>query len=125
DESEKCNYQYVVVEVNEEATTLNRDEILMLLQAENILARRYFFPGCHRMEPYRSYFPNAYLMLANTNILAGRVLVLPTGTAVGAREIVAVCRILKLALHNPLAVRKLLRDRGLGANETSGRLTTA
>ena len=34
------------------------------------------------MYPYRDYYPHAGLMLPNTNAVAGRVLVLPTGTAV-------------------------------------------
>ena len=38
---------------------LSRDELQRVLWAENVLARRYFFPGCHRMEPYRSLFPDA------------------------------------------------------------------
>ena len=33
---------------------LSRDQLQRLLWAENVVARRYFYPGCHRMEPYRS-----------------------------------------------------------------------
>jgi dTDP-4-amino-4,6-dideoxygalactose transaminase len=110
DPSEKCNYQYVILEVNEEETGLTRDQLASILHAENILARRYFFPGCHRMEPYRSYFPNAHLMLPHTTALAGRVLALPTGTTVGATEISVICRILRIAVNDPAAVRKMLRD---------------
>src|SRR5688572_4597810 len=43
------NYQYVVVEVDPRI----RDKIVTALHAENILARKYFWPGCHRMKPYR------------------------------------------------------------------------
>ena len=53
EESERSNYQYVIVEVDGPAAGLTRDELVGILHAENILARRYFFPGCHRMEPYR------------------------------------------------------------------------
>jgi dTDP-4-amino-4,6-dideoxygalactose transaminase len=108
DPSEKSNYQYVILEVDEQAAGLSRDELVSLLHAENILARRYFFPGCHRMEPYRSHFPNAHLMLPNTTALARRVLALPTGSAVGADEISVICRILRTALRNPAAVRGAL-----------------
>ena len=62
-ETERNNYQYVIVEVDETVAGLNRDDLLRILQAENILARRYFYPGCHQMEPYRSYFPHACLLL--------------------------------------------------------------
>ena len=60
---EQCNFQYVVIEVNEAEAGLSRDELLKVLQAERVLARRYFWPGCHRMEPYRSHFPHAALLL--------------------------------------------------------------
>ena len=86
DENEQHNYQYVVVDVDEEAAGLTRDELVAVLRAENVLARRYFFPGCHRMEPYRSYFPHAGLLLPNTERVASGVLCLPTGTAVVRRK---------------------------------------
>src|SRR5260370_8295129 len=57
DEREKCNYQYIAVEVDERVARIGRDELLEVLAAENIVARRYFYPGCHRMEPYRSECP--------------------------------------------------------------------
>jgi dTDP-4-amino-4,6-dideoxygalactose transaminase len=80
-EAEKCNWQYIVVEVGNDHP-LSRDELLEKLHAQNIRARRYFWPGCHRMEPYRSLQPNAGMMLPVTEEVARRILVLPTGTAI-------------------------------------------
>jgi dTDP-4-amino-4,6-dideoxygalactose transaminase len=97
DESERCNYQYVITEVEEEAAGISRDDLVRVLQAENVLARRYFYPGCHQMEPYRSYFPHAGLLLPETERLTKRVMSLPTGTAVGPKEISAICAIIRLA----------------------------
>ena len=97
DEAERCNYQYVVVEIDESIVGINRDEVYKILWAENILARRYFHPGCHQMEPYRSRIADMGLMLTNTRHLASRVLALPTGTAIGNREISNICQILRLA----------------------------
>ncbi len=65
--TERRNYQYIVVEVDETKATLNRDELVAVLQAENVLARKYFWPGCHRMEPYKSFFPNAHLLYHTEN----------------------------------------------------------
>ena len=106
DESESCNFQYIVLEVDQQATGLSRDDLLETLQSENVLARRYFWPGCHRMEPYRSYFPNASLLLPETEKVAERVLVLPTGTAVGEQEIEIICDILRAAIANAEAIRR-------------------
>ena len=81
DESERCNFQYIIVEVSADFP-LTRDEIIRVLHAEKVLARKYFWPGCHNMHPYSAYYPHAGILLPNTNAVAGRVIVLPTGTAV-------------------------------------------
>lgn len=75
----ESNFQYVVLEV-EPGFAASRDEIVDALVAENILARRYFWPGCHMMQPYRDLFPDAGKHLPNSNLVADRVIVLPTGT---------------------------------------------
>ncbi|MBB6599998.1 aminotransferase class I/II-fold pyridoxal phosphate-dependent enzyme [Luteimonas sp. MC1825] len=79
DESEQNNYHYVVLEVGDECP-VGRDAIVAALHAENILARKYFWPGCHQMKPYRDLFPHAGMMLPETQRVAGRVVVLPSGT---------------------------------------------
>ncbi|MFA6411100.1 MAG: aminotransferase class I/II-fold pyridoxal phosphate-dependent enzyme [Syntrophales bacterium] len=108
DDREKQNYQYIIVEVDEWAAGLGRDALLKVLHGENVLARRYFYPGCHRMEPYRSYFPHARLLLPVTETVAGRVLVLPTGTTVTPQDIKMIGRIIRLALEKGSDVRKRL-----------------
>lgn len=99
-QKEKCNYQYIVLEIDENTAGITRDQLVSILRAENVLARRYFYPGCHRMEPYRSYFPHAGLMLEETEKLAKRVLSLPTGTAVGREEILEICQIIRIAVSH-------------------------
>jgi len=105
DESERCNYQYVVLEIDEKRTGLSRDMLIDILHHENVIARRYFFPGCHLMEPYRSYFPHAGLLLPNTELLAGQVLCLPTGTAIKEEEIRIVCGLIRLAVDKSAEIR--------------------
>lgn len=114
-EEEKNNYQYVVVEVDENATQISRDDLVELLWTENVLARRYFYPGCHRMEPYRTSFPNAGRRLLETEKLAHRVLVLPTGTAISAADITRLCDIIELAVRNGPEVRLKLAQRRTNA----------
>ncbi len=94
DESEKCNYQYIILEIDDALSKINRDQIQRILWAENVLARRYFYPGCHQMAPYRSRQPG--LRLPQTEKLAKRVLNLPNGTSVNGDNIDVICNILKL-----------------------------
>ena len=105
---EKQNYQYIVLEVDEATTGLSRDALLKVLHAENVLARRYFYPGCHRMEPYRSYFPHSHLLLPETEKVAQRVLVLPTGTSVTTDQITIICSIIRTALSNAKMIKETL-----------------
>lgn len=81
DELEVCNYQYAVVTLTR-GDRRTRDRLVEQLRERNILARRYFWPGIHRMQPYRSLQPHAGLLLPNTVDVSERVIVLPTGSAV-------------------------------------------
>jgi dTDP-4-amino-4,6-dideoxygalactose transaminase/ubiquinone/menaquinone biosynthesis C-methylase UbiE len=105
------NYQYVVIEVDSSALGLDRDTILHVLRAENIFARRYFFPGCHKMLPYRSMYSGKELSLPATEQVAGRVLSLPTGTAVSPADIALISQIICLLASNSQEVKERLIQR--------------
>ena len=90
---------------------LNRDELVEVLHAENILARKYFWPCCHRMEPYISRQPNAALLLPETERIAARILLLPTGQVVSAETAQIICEIIEMAFANARAVRAALAAR--------------
>lgn len=117
DERETSNRQYIVIDVDSEVAGLSRDELIRILWAENVIARRYFYPGCHRATPYGSP-SDRDPRLAETERLAERVLCLPTGMAVGPDAIDEICRILRLAIANGPAVRARLAmtDRRGSAN---------
>lgn len=109
-EKERCNYQYVVLEIDERRTGIDRDTLVEVLRAENVLARRYFYPGCHRMEPYRTLYPDAEAALPHTEALARRVIVLPTGADVGPHEIGAIASILRVAVTQAPELKARLRS---------------
>jgi dTDP-4-amino-4,6-dideoxygalactose transaminase len=108
DSAESCNWQYVVIEVDESAG-LSRDELQAVLWAENVLARRYFFPGCHRMEPYRTLFPDVAERLPETERLVQRVLALPTGTSMSTDAVTAVAGLVARAMRDAPRLRAALR----------------
>lgn len=90
DPKERNNYQYVILEINESICGVTRDQLHTTLQAENVLARRYFYPGCHQMPPYAPVETNKgdpTVVLPNTDRLCRSVLSLPTGTAITPLEI--------------------------------------
>jgi dTDP-4-amino-4,6-dideoxygalactose transaminase len=110
DAREVRNHQYQVLEVDARAAGLSRDQLHRLLQAENVLARRYFHPGCHRMEPYRSRPAAEQRGLPVTERLADAVLVLPTGSSVTAAEVAGVTELIRFALSHASAIRRRLEQ---------------
>jgi dTDP-4-amino-4,6-dideoxygalactose transaminase len=90
DERQQNNFQYVVLDIDENESPLTRDQWLQVLHAENVLARRYFFPGVHHMEPYRTHDPAAHIRLPVTEAVLKRVIVLPSGTAIESSDIATI-----------------------------------
>lgn len=104
DQAEHNNFQYIIVEVDEAEAGISRDLLVKVLHAENVLARRYFYPGCHQMEPYKSYYPHAGLLLPETEKLTQRVMSLPTGTAVNEEDVNVVCGLINSSISNSSAI---------------------
>ncbi len=98
---------YVVAEVHDHAG-LTRDELLAVLRTENVLARRYFFPGCHRTSPYDGLAASRRIPLPVTEDMLDRVLVLPTGTATPTAAIDRICEVIRCATANAAEVRARL-----------------
>ncbi|MFA9270350.1 MAG: DegT/DnrJ/EryC1/StrS family aminotransferase [Baekduiaceae bacterium] len=91
---ERHNWQYVVAEIDEPGL---RDALVTVLHGERVLARRYFAPGCHLMEPYGR---EGAVRLPATEAVADRVLVLPTGTSISEDDIDTICAIIRLAVEH-------------------------
>jgi dTDP-4-amino-4,6-dideoxygalactose transaminase len=108
DVREKNNFQYVIVEVDEQKFGLTRNELLEVMHAENVLVRRYFYPGSHRQMPYRAYYPNAGLLLPETERLCQKVLAFPTGTEITAGDISRIGEILRTAHRCAPEIRRAL-----------------
>lgn len=95
---ENNNYQYVVALLDEIKSGVKRDDLVTVLHDNGILARRYFWPGCHRMAPYCTADSQTCGYLPETETVAGQVLVLPTGTTVSESEISRICSLIRHAL---------------------------
>ena len=74
----KSNYQYIVAHLASDI----RDSLVDYFHAHSILLRRYFHPGCHRMEPYASHEQYQGLKLNVTDNISLEIVVFPTGTQV-------------------------------------------
>lgn len=94
DHVETTNWQYVVAEIDEAKFGCSRDEVLESLIANKVLAKRYFFPGCHNLEPYRDQFEKSGRQLVHTDFLCNRVLCLPTGNSLKTNDLAEICEVI-------------------------------
>ena len=106
--AEAANFQYIVVEI-EPAFGLSRDQLMAVLHEEKVFARRYFYPGCHRMPAYAKVSQRD---LPHTDALAARILCLPTGTSVETGDIAAICGVFQAAFSEAAAIRSVLPELG-------------
>lgn len=95
-QKEQNNYQYIVIEVTDQSA-IDRDRLVQVLEAENVLARKYFWPGCHNMKPYKSIYPELSSSLRDTEYVAARVVVLPTGKNVTEDMVRTIVSIIELS----------------------------
>lgn len=95
DEKESNNYQYVIIEIDEKHAGCTRDQLKNHLSDHGVIARRYFYPGCHRMEPYRTLYPDAGTNLPATEAFSEMMLALPTGTQINAEEVGEICQLIR------------------------------
>lgn len=102
------SYQYIAVEIDEAEFGLSRDVLLALLLAENVMARRYFYPGCHRSEPYRSCRSEQDNDLPVTDRLASQVLCLPCGAGMNAELIRPIGQLVAFVSQHAADLRGLI-----------------
>ena len=95
DEKQQHNYQYIILKVDSQNYGHNRDELKQHLEQNNIMARRYFHPGCHRMEPYQSMPDVKNLNLSETEHFSEQVLALPNGSQLGTDDVHQVCELIR------------------------------
>lgn len=86
------NYQYLVLEVDEVLFGMNRDVLISALQAENVMARKYFNPLCY--EIYDNILDKGR-SLKNTELLAMKIIQLPIGALVDDSDIYGICDLFK------------------------------
>lgn len=98
DSAESSNYHYIVISIDPRQTGISRDQLKMILSAENVATRSYFKPGCHRIPPYRS--PLRHRRLPVTEMLADQVLVLPTGRSVKPADVEQIAQLIRFAIAN-------------------------
>jgi dTDP-4-amino-4,6-dideoxygalactose transaminase len=96
DESERCGYKNIVIELRDD-WPLSRERTLLLLNAEGILARAYYSPPLHMK---KTSYPTYSARLEVTERLAERFVLMPSGFQVSAEDIRDVMNVMRfISLH--------------------------
>ena len=118
DSQQTNNCQYVMFEI-EDSASIRRDDLIEILHAENILARRYFYPGCHRMEPYKSEVELLkHNLLPVTESVSSRIICLPNSLRLSNDDIRNVCKIIRFAVENGKEISRALTHRNKRMNNS-------
>lgn len=104
------NYQYMVCIVDESRFGISRDQLLALMKAENINARRYFYPGAHRTVPYDEQFPQYLNRLPNTDQICASCIQLPIGALVSPQAVERICNVLSRIQRTAALIRAKLKN---------------
>jgi dTDP-4-amino-4,6-dideoxygalactose transaminase len=94
------NYQYAVCEIDEDAFGLSRDELVAILKAENVNARRYFYPGTHRSIGYLDKVRHSNDSLPVTDKLCATCMQLPIGALVDVDAVNTICGLVEASQQN-------------------------
>lgn len=97
------NHHYVAFLVDPDAGGIDRDGLVSILHAENVIARRYFFPGCHRSAPYIDG-DKPRVSLPVTDLLADKVLLLPAGAGMELIDAKKICNLIVAVFENQDAI---------------------
>ncbi len=106
---EDNNHHYVVACIDAGVFGMHRDRLNALLTVENVLARRYFFPGGHRSPPHLAQTEASGLNLSRTDALCDSVLVLPGGGAADPRDAAEICRLIRFIASHAKAIQAILK----------------
>jgi dTDP-4-amino-4,6-dideoxygalactose transaminase len=94
------NYQYVVCEVDEHIFGLSRDSLIAVLKAENVNARRYFYPGTHRSAGFVDNLNQYANSLPVTDRLCASCIQLPVGALVDGDAVSTICELIDKCQRN-------------------------
>lgn len=107
-EEYKTGYKNIVVELMDD-WPLSRQDTINILNAENILARAYYYPPLHRK---KIDYPHVTNELPVTDELAERFLNLPCGQQVDNKDIEEIIGLFEFIFINSIVINQKLRQLG-------------
>ena len=123
--NDNWNYHYAILEFPDNEL---RNMVHLVLKQENILARRYFFPGLNNIYPYKQKKVKTF---PNSDDLGRRLLALPTGTQLQTQDACNIINLITFIEQNRINIGNRLMLASIAGNSGSdpfedrrGRYTT-
>ena len=98
--AEGYNFQYFNLEILKDEFGISRNQLLNVLKAENILSRRYFYPGMHRTPPFCNESGSPVNSLPNTDLVCSRIMQLPVGQNISEDDVQKICFVIRWVHEN-------------------------
>jgi len=96
----ETNHYYIPVLVDEAKFGMTRDELVARLHEQNVLVRRYFYPGTHQLAPYKTGEGHEHRLPA-TDQVSSRIVVFPGGASLTVPDVSRLCELLeRMQSHN-------------------------
>lgn len=91
----KINHQYFAIEVNPKEFGLSRDQLHKALKFDNVIARKYFYPGCNKIPDYKKIPSSSPKNLPITERISKQILCLPVYPELSVESVKKVCNVIK------------------------------
>jgi len=105
-EKGRGNFQYIVMQIDEKEFGVSRKVVYRVLWKENVMGRRYFYPGCHGMAFYRAAYPTPPGRLPVTDAVSERILCLPSNLKNPDRDVARIVGVLRAIHQNAKEVKQ-------------------
>ncbi|MCG6553343.1 MAG: DegT/DnrJ/EryC1/StrS family aminotransferase [Candidatus Magnetominusculus sp. LBB02] len=110
DSSIEANDQYLAVFIDKSQYGISRDKLWAYLWSNGIESRRYFHPGLHMCQPYRTTMPGLKDRLPNTGKITSEVLCLPCYFDLRDDQMELICELIRNAPQNIETIDDLFND---------------
>lgn len=104
--TEKHNYQWVIVEIDERIFGLSCDQVVKILQHENILTEKHSIYVCSRIPPYCELNPQPQNTLSVADILHSKTMQLPVGSTISEDIVHKICNLITFTQQYQTEINK-------------------
>ncbi|MEW6097425.1 MAG: DegT/DnrJ/EryC1/StrS family aminotransferase [bacterium] len=104
----RSTFKDFAILIDEEKFGLNRDELALALEKENIQTRKYFYPPVHLQKVYRHFYPKYKEEFVNTLKISNNIICLPIYGDMKEDDLEKVCKaIYQIQLHSDEIKKKI------------------